>query len=158
MDTPTCLGRALLTSLLTGCAPVLHSVTLVPDIQGRLTRSGAPVANAEVVAGVNTSGNACEVKSSPQKTNVDGSFRIPAKDDLKFEYRKSTAQLAVNTWELCFRQEGATVLGFRGLNFQPRTDVIVLSCDLDKQYPQSDRGVQGVCQLVPVPRREVTGH
>ena len=149
-------GAALVTGLLAGCAPALHQVTLVPEVQGRLTRSGTPVANAEVVAGINTSGQACDLKSVAQKTNVDGIFRIPAKDELRFEYRAS--QLTVNTWELCVEHEGVKVLGFRGLNFQPRTETIVSSCDLDKRYPQTDRGVQGVCQLVPTPRREGMGY
>ncbi len=158
MHTPACLAAALVTGFLAGCAPALHQVTLVPEVQGRLTRSGAPVANAGVVAGINTSGQVCELKSSVQKTNVDGIFRIPAKDEFRLEYRASPAQLTVNTWELCVEHEGVKVLGFRGLNFQPRTETVVISCDLDKQYPQADRGVQGVCQLVPTPRREGTGY
>ena len=154
MHTPAGRAAALLTGLLAGCAPALHTVTLVPEIQGRLTRSGAPVANAEVVAGINTSGQACELKAQAQKTNVDGSFRVPAQNEVRLEYRPSSAQLDANTWELCIEQDGRKVLGFRGLSFQPRTDTAVISCDLDKQYPQADRSVVGICQVVPTPRRE----
>jgi hypothetical protein len=40
---------ALLVGLLSGCTPAPHFVTLVPGVEGRLTRSGSPVANAQVL-------------------------------------------------------------------------------------------------------------
>ena len=145
----------LFAAILPGCAPVLHSVTTVPGVEGRVTRSGSPVGNAQVSAGASSSGVPCEWKKTDvHKTDNGGVFRIPAQSDLRVDYQRSMSSLSVNTFEVCIEHDGRSVLGYRGLNFQPRTATVILACDLDRQYPQAERGLQGACQFVPVPTRE----
>jgi hypothetical protein len=128
----------------------------VPGLEGRLTQSGSPVANAQVLVGGNAAG--CEGAVNAQKTNADGVFRIAPQTEFRLEYLPLEAPMTVSTWEVCIEHEGKKVLGFRGLNFQSRTGPIVIACDLDKQYPQAGRNTQGICQFVPVPTREGTAY
>ncbi len=150
---------AILASLaggLGGCVPAPYLVTVVPEIEGRVTRSGVPVPDAQILSGANPQ-TQCGGVANVQISNADGVFRIPAQTDWRFDFHVSEAPLITNTWELCIDHAGSKVLGFRGVNFQPRTGTVVIACDLDRQYPQPERGVQGVCRIVPVPAREGAG-
>jgi hypothetical protein len=139
----------LLAVLLSGCVPLPHFITTVPEVKGRLVRAGVPIANAQVSARAGLSQVPCEWEPASARTSADGLFRVSPQTEFRLIYRPLLAPLVVNAWEVCIEYEGTKLLGYRGVNLQSRSDALSLSCDLDKRYAQIERGIQGACEVVP---------
>jgi hypothetical protein len=131
----------------------------MPETEGQVIQSGRAISNATVVAGSGTSKIPCEAASISTRTDDGGSFKIPSQRELEFIYRPFVDPIRVNIWELCIEHQGQTIFGYRGLNFQTRSDLVVILCDMDKRFPQvrkpsSDEGpVEGACRFVATPNR-----
>ena len=116
------------------CVPFPHSVTLTPEISGRVMASGKPVPNATLLLTHSYRQDPCAEASPVGGTNAEGIFRLEEERQFRMFIAPLVAPISVVVFALCINDGERSVLGYRGVTTYDQRTPVQLNCDLRQPY------------------------
>lgn len=126
-----------------GCVPYPHTVTLSPEISGRVELDGKPSDGVGVFLAAGPDNAPCDTAIQSVSTDSAGSFAFARRSQLRFLYAPLVAPVSVSLFTVCLRTERGTLVGYRGVT--PSNDAkgsVMLHCDPSR--PAQERGFDGL--------------
>lgn len=135
--------------VVSGCAPIPHQATVVPEIRGTLIVGTSVAPNVAVLIGTSSEYLApCKDASVITTTNERGEFVVPARVETELFYSflnpPSTVRQLTN---LCFQKQGESIV-FGGQFVTPRgtPSQLAVVCDTALPKQRSPISVEQICR------------
>lgn len=118
---------------MSACVPFPHSVTLVPQIEGKINASSVPIEGAKLYLST-TPKTPCSEESQPiAVTDQQGKFHIEPIKELRWIYVPMVAPISVSFYTLCVAHARSPSIAYREDVAPYRENPpVVLSCDLER--------------------------
>lgn len=116
------------------CVPLPHSVTLTPEISGRVVASGNPAPNATLSLTNSYRQDPCAEASPVGSTGPEGNFRLEEERQFCTFYAPLVAPVSIVVFALRINDGEKSVLGYRGVTTYDQRTPVQLNCDLRQPY------------------------